>query len=174
MLLQVKFASVCFAMKKIEVYGRKYSILIGLKLVAFSLLVLSLAYSVHGEGKLILIEKIAATLALFGVFAGFSFSLSPIIALLVSDLFPSKIRGRALGTSALFSYLSGVLVSFTFLSAQEMFGLSAPFALYFIWTFMSIIFVLIAIPETAGKSPHEIHLELEQMWRMITWSKLGK
>ena len=111
-----------------------------------------------------ILAKISATVAVFGVAAGYSISFGPLVWLIVSEIFPSSIRGRALGASSICSYASAALVSYTFLTVQQTYGLAIPFAFYFLLTVLSIIFADIAIPETAGKTPKDIHLELERTW----------
>jgi hypothetical protein len=79
-------------------------------------------------------------------------------------LFPSAVRGRSLAGSTITSYASAAIVSYTFLSFQKSFGLAVPFGLYFILTTFSIIFTVLAIPDTANMTSEEIMLRLETMW----------
>jgi MFS family permease len=135
-----------------------------MRIIALSLFVLALAYALYGGEKMTILAKISATVAVFGVAAGYSISFGPLVWLIVSEIFPSSIRGRALGASSICSYASAALVSYTFLTVQQTYGLAIPFAFYFLLTVLSIIFADIAIPETAGKTPKDIHLELERTW----------
>ena len=136
-----------------------------MRIIALSLFVLALAYALYGGEKMTILAKISATVAVFGVAAGYSISFGPLVWLIVSEIFPSSIRGRALlGASSICSYASAALVSYTFLTVQQTYGLAIPFAFYFLLTVLSIIFADIAIPETAGKTPKDIHLELERKW----------
>ncbi len=187
----VKFLTTCLVIYKIEYIagGRRYLLISGLSLIAFSLLLLTFAYLGEGgfvdvdeltddysnttdgvndnekdeDGKFE-IEKIAAMVGVFGVAIGYAMSFGPLVWLLVSEIFPSSIRGRALGGSTIISYLSAILVSYTFLTGQEMFGPSIPFAIYCLLTILSIIFAILLIPDTAGKTPFTIHTELKRMW----------
>ena len=135
-----------------------------MRIIALSLFVLALAYALYGREKMTILAKISATVAVFGVAAGYSISFGPLVWLIVSEFFPSSIRGRALGASSICSYASAALVSYTFLTVQQTYGLAIPFAFYFLLTVLSIIFADIVIPETAGKTPKDIHLELERTW----------
>lgn len=92
------------------------------------------------------------------------FSFGPLVWLLVSELFHSSIRGRALGASTIITYLAGAIVSNSFLTVQDTFGEWVPFVIYCILTFLSIIFVALAIPETSNKDPESIHVELTSLW----------
>ena len=69
-----------------------------------------------------LFGKIIATLSVFGVAGGYSLSFGPLVWLMVSELFPSSIRGRALGLSTIISYAAASLVSLTFLTGRSFFN----------------------------------------------------
>lgn len=159
----VKFLTVCYAINRVEVYGRRYLLLRGMTTIAISLFVLCITYAVGGDDEISRVGKMFATLAVFGVAAGYSLSFGPLVWLIVSELFPSSIRGRALGGSTICSYASASLVSYTFLTGQ-LIGLYFPFAIYCLLTILSIYFSFRYIPDTGGKSPEEIHKELEDVW----------
>lgn len=163
-----KFATTCLVILKIEKIGRKFLLLSGMSVIALSLLMLTIAYmendNVDGEHRIPLTGKIIATIGVFGVAVGYAMSFGPLVWLLVSELFPSSIRGRALGGSTVLTYLSASVVSYTFLSGQDIFGPSIPFAIYFVLTMLSIVFAHLSITETAEKTPDVIHAELECMW----------
>eukprot|EP01083_Nonionella_stella_P098564 277206_1 len=175
-----KFATTCLVILKIEKIGRKLLLLSGMSVIALSLLLLIIAYSseggrmenddVDGDGEhhIPLTGKIIATIGVFGVAIGYAMSFGPLTWLLVSELFPSSIRGRALGGTTVLTYLSASVVSYTFLSGQDIFGPSIPFAVYFILTMLSIVFAHVSITETADKTPDVIHAELERMWSSNT------
>lgn len=195
----VKFLTTCVVIYKIEYVagGRRNFLLCGLTMIAFSLVLLTVAYLgegafVHviamdgadnytdmdadadvdanhddnedGSNEKLLIEKIAAMMGVFGVAIGYAISLGPLTWLLVSEIFPSSIRGRALGGTTILTNLSAILVSYTFLTGQEIFGPSIPFAIYCLLTILSVVFAVAFIPDTAGKTPCMIHMELERMW----------
>jgi len=161
----VKFLVTCFVIWKIEEFGRRFLLMFGMSIIAISLLFVSIAYSIEAEEEnMSLSVKIVAVIGVCGVATGYACSFGPLTWLLVSELFPSSVRGRALGASTIISYLAGALVSFTFLSGQSMFGEAVPFFIYFVLTFLSIGFVFVAIPDTAGKDPLSIQDEIIQMW----------
>lgn len=85
--------------------------------------------------------------------------------LITSELFPSSIRGRALGFATVITYCAAGLVSRTFLSLQDGIGLAATFSLYWIVTAVSIGFVCFGVPDTGGdRTPEEIDREMNEMW----------
>mmetsp|Transcript_12602 Transcript_12602/g.23641 ORF Transcript_12602/g.23641 Transcript_12602/m.23641 type:complete len:509 (-) Transcript_12602:96-1622(-) len=159
----VKFLTVCYAIKKVEVYGRRYLLLRGMTIIATSLFVLFLVYAIGGDEDISRVGKFCATLAVFGIAAGYSLSFGPLVWLIVSELFPSSIRGRALGGSTICSYVSASVVSYTFLTGQ-LIGMYFPFAIYGLLTMFAIYFTYRYIPDTVGKSANDIHAELEEFW----------
>lgn len=161
----LKFFTTCFVIWKIEKFGRRTLLLLGLSIITVSLLLLTIAFSFQREDEdLPMATKILALIGIFGVAGGYACSFGPLTWLLVSELFPTSIRGRALGGSSIISYCAGAIVSYSFLSVQKSFGPSAPFIIYLILTVLSIGFAYVAIPDTAGKDADFIQLELEKRW----------
>ncbi len=170
---QFKFTTVCYTLKKVDDYGRKHFILVGMCMIAVSLFILALTTAINEEGNVNMFWKIISTIGVFGVASGYSLSFGPLVWLIVSEIFPNSIRGRGLGLSSICSYASAALVSYTFLSVQKAYGPSIPFAIYFLLTLFSVIFADIAIPETNRKEPEDIHTELEETW-LLTSNKKGR
>ena len=160
----VKFTVTCIVIWKVERIGRRKLLIFGMSLIAASLLLLTLVYSINDLNNQSLVGKVVATISVFGVAAGYAASFGPMVWLLVSELFPSTVRGRALAGSTIISYAAAALVSYTFLSFQKNFGLAVPFGLYFVLTTLSIAFTVLAIPDTASMTSEEIMLRLEAMW----------
>ncbi len=161
----LKFCVTCYVILKIEQFGRRFLLLLGMSIIAVSLLLLTFAFSSQDEdGNLSKSAQITAVFGIFGVAGGYAASFGPLTWLFVSELFPSSIRGRALGLSTIITYLAGALVSYTFLSVQNWFEASVPFAIYFILTLISIGFAFVGIPDTAGKDPKSIQSDMETMW----------
>ena len=158
----------CSVIWKIEHFGRRNLLLLGLCIMAISLFLLTIAYtSIDEYYGMTTMSKWIATIGVFGVAAGFSFSFGPLTWLLVSELFPATIRGRALGASTIITYMAGSLVSYTFLTFQRYFSAATPFGIYCVLTSLSIAFSCLAIPDTGSKDPVVIAKEIENMafWR---------
>ena len=94
-------------------------------------------------------------------------SFGPLTWLLTSELFPTEIRGRALGASTIVTYLCASFVTRTFLSAQSVLGPSKVFAIYGMITISGIVFAYLAIPDTGDKTVDQIEVALQNMywWR---------
>ena len=169
----IKFGITCFVIWRIEFIGRRSLLLGGLITIALSTLALSITFwhqEKHGQNEYM--NSVSATIALVGmvgVAAGYAASFAPLTWLLISELFHTKFRGRALGSSTIITYLSAAMVSFFFLSVQKQFGPSVPFTIYFVVSVVSTIFAALAVPDTGGKDPDEIEVYMKTMrfWRWI-------
>lgn len=93
--------------------------------------------------------------ALIYVF-GFAIGLGPILWVLLSEIYPLRIRGKAMGLALFANWLFNYLISLTFLSLLEKLGLSGAFILYAFISVLCFIFIYFFIPETKGKSLEEI------------------
>jgi len=160
----VKFIITCCVIWKIDHFGRRPLLHFGMCTITLSLFMLFIAYgSINDDGDMSSWGKYIAILGIFGVVAGYAGSFGPLTWLLVSELFPSNIRGRALGGATICSHLSAALVTNTFLSWQSSMGSSVPFAIYCVLTALSMAFAYVAMPETGGKTFDEIANEMDQM-----------
>jgi len=97
---------------------------------------------------------------LVGVFAVylacFSLSYGPICWIIVSEIFPTAIRGRAMSISIFSLWTGCTLVAQTFPSLLEAIGPSWTFWLYAMTTPVAFLFVLYLVPETKGMSLEQI------------------
>ena len=108
--------------------------------------------------------NINATLILIGILgfiACFAFSLGPVMWVLLSELYPIKYRGLAIGVIAFINSLISSLVQLIFPWELSNLGNALTF---FIFGSISLIgfFVLLKIlPETKGKSLEELELKIQ-------------
>jgi MFS family permease len=170
----VKFLVTVIVIWKIEQTGRRLLLLIGMCIIAVGLFLLTIAFGAvdvsdaqDGELQDKANGLIYALPGVLLVVSGYSMSFGPLTWLLTSELFPTEIRGRALGASTIVTYGTAAVVTSTFLTAQEMFGPSAVFGFYLLVTLVGLVFAFTAISETKGKSEAEIEQDLDQMlwWR---------
>ncbi len=92
--------------------------------------------------------------------AFFAFGMGPGPWLIISEIFPTKVRGRAasIATSTLWS--GALLVTFTFLSLVNLLKLWGTFAIYGALSFVCLAYVWKAVPETKGRTLEQI----EEAW----------
>ncbi|KFQ29058.1 Solute carrier family 2, facilitated glucose transporter member 12, partial [Merops nubicus] len=92
--------------------------------------------------------------------AAFSIGLGPMSWLVLSEIFPGGIRGRAMALTSSMNWGINLLISLTFLTVTELIGLSWVCFIYTIMSLASLVFVIVFIPETKGCSLEQISMEL--------------
>jgi sugar porter (SP) family MFS transporter len=146
------------AMWLIDRVGRRPLLLVGIAGMVVTLGVLGLAF--HMAGKTGALAWLAVVSMMVYV-ASFAISLGPIFWLLISEIYPLKIRSSAEGLAAAFNWGSNLLVSLTFLTLLQMMGPTSTFWLYGLFAVAAWIFSYRQVPETKGKTLEEI----EEFWR---------
>jgi MFS family permease len=91
----------------------------------------------------------------------FALSLGPVTWVVVSEIFPTHIRGRAMSIATFAIWGSNAVVGQTFPWLLENLGSAGPFWLYAIIVAPALLLVLKVIPETKGKTLEEI----ESYWK---------
>ncbi len=105
---------------------------------------------------------------ILGYMASFALSVGPVTWVILSEIFPTKIRGRAMAVAAICLWVANYVVSQTFPMMNEntwlieKFNRAFPFWIYGSMCAVLVIFVLLFVPETKGKTLEEI----EKHWRM--------
>ncbi|XP_018523074.1 solute carrier family 2, facilitated glucose transporter member 10 [Lates calcarifer] len=99
-------------------------------------------------------------LCMMAVVSAYSVGFGPMTWLLLSEIFPAAVRGRAFAFTNCFNWAANLLVTFTFLNAVDMIGLSRIFLLYGMTAVAAGIFFYFMLPETKGKTLEEIDKEL--------------
>ncbi|GAB6118970.1 sugar porter family MFS transporter [Dysgonomonas termitidis] len=134
--------------------GRKVLLLCGCAGMILSLLYLIYTFivpSANGIGALI------AVLCYIGFFAA---SLAPVMWVVTSEIYPSRIRGTAMSVSTGISWLCTFLTVQFFPWILNNLGGSIAFGIFAAFSVVAFIFILVYIPETKGKSLEQIEKEL--------------
>jgi MFS family permease len=102
-------------------------------------------------------------LVLFGIIgfvAAFAVSLGPVMWVLFSELFPNRVRGIAISFVGLIN--SGVSFGVQLVFPWELatFGSATTFLLYGLFAAVGLVFVVMVVPETKGRSLEELEAEL--------------
>ena len=93
--------------------------------------------------------------------ACFAFGLGPIFWLLISEIYPLKVRGTAMSTVTVTNWTMNLIVAVTFLSLVSLIGQAFTFWLYGLIAIGAWFFFYKLVPETKGKTLEEI----EVFWR---------
>jgi SP family xylose:H+ symportor-like MFS transporter len=91
--------------------------------------------------------------------ASFMMSWGPICWVLISEIFPNKIRGRAVAVAVVAQWAANYFISSTYPSMMEFSG-AFTYGFYGVMSLISFIFVWKMVPETKGKSLEKI----ENIW----------
>lgn len=155
----VNFLFTIIAIKTVDKYGRKPLMVIGALGMSVAMFALGFVFFAKASGTLALICMMVYV-------AGFAMSWGPITWVLLSEIFPNKIRGRAMAIAVAAQWIANYLVSWTFPMMDENAYLTSLFNhgfAYWIYGLMALIamfFVLKYVPETKNKTLEE----LEGLW----------
>ena len=139
--------------------GRKPLMLIGFTGMGLSLLAVGLAAYYHQTATWVLVFVLS-------YIACFAISVGPVTWVILSEIFPTRIRGRAMAIATVCLWLANYVVTQTFTIMKEdqwlveQFHYGFPYWIYAAFCAVSVIFVARYIPETKGKTLEEI----ERSW----------
>ncbi|XP_028253070.1 solute carrier family 2, facilitated glucose transporter member 12 isoform X2 [Parambassis ranga] len=104
--------------------------------------------------------KWASLISLLVYVAAFSISLGPMVYVVLSEIFPMGVRGRAVSVVSAVNWATNLLISMTFLTITEKIGVPNVMFLYSAMSFVLLVFVILCVPETKGRTLEEISKEL--------------
>ena len=151
----INFAFTFVAIGFVDKAGRRLLLLIGTAVQAISLGLVGWMFHTGQNGLPLL-------LCVIGFIAAFAMALGPVGWLFCSEVFPNKIRGRAMSLAALTVWISCFIVAQTFpmLNDSTAIGPAITFWIYGGVSLFAFLFVLAAVPETKGRTLEQI----EKMW----------
>jgi len=135
--------------------GRKPLMMIGSAGMGISLAAMGLAAYLQSTGLWML-------LFILGYIACFALSVGPVTWVILSEIFPTRIRGRAMAVATVCLWIANYLVSQTFPMMDEnpwlvaTFHRGFPFWLYGAFCVVLLLCVWRLVPETKGKSLEQI------------------
>lgn len=141
------------AIYTVDRLGRKTLMLIGSIGLAGIYTLLGLSYFFEFKGVLMIVFVVLA----IGFYA---MSLGPVTWVLLSEIFPNKVRGVAMAVCTAALWIASFLLTYTFPFLNSGLGTGGTFLLYAIICFCGFLFVWRRIPETKGKSLEELEKEL--------------
>jgi SP family galactose:H+ symporter-like MFS transporter len=100
-----------------------------------------------------------ALVGLMAYVAAFAISLGPIFWLIISEIYPLRIRGRAMSVATVTNWLANLLITFTFPLMIAAIGPSATFWIYAAIGVIGFFFCWSLVPETKGRTLEEIEKE---------------
>lgn len=104
----------------------------------------------------------ATLLCLMAFVGAFSFGFGPVTWLVLSEIYPVQIRGRAFAFCNSFNWGSNLLTSLSFLHLIGAIGLSWTFLLYGLTAALGLGFIYAFVPETKGQTLAEIDQQFQK------------
>ncbi len=144
------------AILTVDKWGRKPLLITGSIGMAIGMFAISFLASQNIIGVTTLVFIILYT-------ASFMMSWGPICWVLISEIFPNKIRGQAVAISVAFQWIANYVISSTYPAMMEYSG-ALTYGFYGLMAVLSALFVWKMVPETKGKSLEE----MENIWETAT------
>ena len=148
------------AVLSVDHFGRKPLQIIGALVMAVSMISLGVDFWLGGQGMVALVCMLVYT-------AGFAVSWGPVTWVLLSEIFPNQIRGKAMAVAVAAQWIANYLVSWSFPILDDNPYLVAHFKhgfAYWIYGVMSVLAALFMwrfVPETKGRTLEQ----MEGLWR---------
>ncbi len=137
------------AMNKIDKWGRKSLMLAGASGLAVIYLFLGGAFYFDLKGMVVLLLVVAAI-------AIYAMTLAPVTWVVLSEIFPTKVRGAAMALSTFALWTACFILTYTFPLMNEALGTSGTFWVYGLICAAGFWFILKNLPETKHKTLEEI------------------
>ena len=133
--------------------GRRPLMLFGSAALALIYFIMGWCYhgGVQGWPMLVLV------LAAIGCYA---MSLAPVTWVVISEIFPNRIRGAAMSVTVTSLWLACFLLTYTFPLLNAKLGSAGTFWLYGAFCVAGFIFIFLKLPETKGKTLEQLEKDL--------------
>ncbi|ASB51144.1 MFS transporter [Alkalitalea saponilacus] len=141
------------AMGTVDRWGRRKLMLLGSGVLALIYMVLGAFYFFGVTGWAVLLIVVMAI-------AVYAMSLAPITWVVLSEIFPNRIRGVAMAVATLSLWTASALLVLTFPFLNSAFGASGTFWIYGVICVAGFIYIYRVLPETKGKTLEEIEKDL--------------
>jgi sugar porter (SP) family MFS transporter len=149
----VMVLSVFITIFTVDKFGRKNLLLIGTSSMAFLYLLIGYSFYVDQGGWVVVFLVLANVMF-------YSFTLAPLLWVVLSEIFPTRIRGAAMSIAALAHWVGNFTLTYSFPTIKENLGWANNFWLYGIICAIGFVVLYIVLPETKGKSLEQIEREL--------------
>ncbi|MCL2658959.1 MAG: D-xylose transporter XylE [Acidobacteriaceae bacterium] len=143
----------------VDRFGRRPLQIIGALVMAASMFVLGSNFWLGGKGMIALASMLVYT-------AGFAVSWGPVTWVLLSEIFPNQIRGKAMALAVAAQWIANYIVSWTFPILDknpylaDRFNHGFAYWIYGVMGILAAVFVAKVVPETKGRSLEQ----MEAIW----------
>ena len=141
------------AIGTVDKFGRKILMLIGSAGLTVTYALVGISFYLDKTGFVVVFLTVTAI-------AFYLFSLAPIVWVLLSEIFPNRIRGAAMSIAVFSLWVGCFTLSYSFPALNRALGSARTFWLYGLICAAGFTFVLLVLPETKGKSLEDIERDL--------------
>jgi SP family xylose:H+ symportor-like MFS transporter len=148
------------AILTVDRLGRKLLQIIGALVMALAMFALGGAFALQIKGVL-------ALLCMLLYIAGFAVSWGPVVWVLLSEIFPNQVRGKAMAVAVAAQWIANFLVSWTFPILNDnpyllnAFHHGFAYWIYGVMSLFAALFMWKLVPETKGRTLEQ----MEKLWR---------
>jgi SP family sugar porter-like MFS transporter len=143
------------AMFVVDKQGRRSLMLLGTAGLALIYLIIAAGYYFNFGGTFMLLTVVTAI-------AIYCLTLAPITWVLLSEIFPNRIRGHAMSVATFALWLACAVLTITFPLLNKYLGTSGTFLLYASICILGFFYMHAKLPETKCKSLEQIEKELTE------------
>jgi len=141
------------AMATVDRFGRRGLMLVGAGGLAVIYAILGTGYFAQSRGVHMLVLVVSAI-------ACYAMTLAPVTWVIISEIFPNRIRGAAVSVAVVSLWIGCTALTFTFPLLKRGLGAHGAFWLYGAICVIGFVVILGRLPETKGKSLEQIEREL--------------
>jgi sugar porter (SP) family MFS transporter len=149
----VNMAFTFVALGVVDRRGRRPLMLFGAAGLAVVYTAMAVCYHGHVQGWPMLMLVLAAI-------ACYSMSLAPVTWVVISEIFPNRIRGAAMAIAVAALWLACFILTYTFPILNAKLGAAGTFSLYAAICVLGFIFICFKLPETKNKTLEQIEKDL--------------
>lgn len=141
------------ALFTVEKLGRRTLILMGAGGLAGLYLILGACYYFNVNGIFMVIVCVCAI-------ACYAMTLGPVTWVLISEIFPNKVRAAGVAAATLFLWFGSFTLTMSFPSLNSSLGTYGTFWIYSAICVAALIYFIFCLPETKGRSLEQLEKEL--------------
>jgi sugar porter (SP) family MFS transporter len=149
------------AIRLLDRTGRRPLLLGGTTGMAVGMLVVALTFAISGSQ----LHGGSAYIAIAGLLlytGSFAIGLGPVFWLLISEIYPVKIRGQAMSVATMANWGANFVVTVSFLTLLSAIGNAGTFFLFAGLSIVALTYFRLQVPETKNRSLQDIERDLDQ------------
>jgi MFS transporter, SP family, xylose:H+ symportor len=154
----VNLVFVFVALFTVDHLGRKPLMLFGA--LGLAVIYIGIGYCYHLKGGGSTVPPAIFLGLVLAAIATYSMSLAPVTWVLISEIFPNRIRGTAMSIAVGFLWIACFILTYTFPIFKTLLGVSVTFWIYAVICFVGFGVLLGKLPETKGKTLEQIEKDL--------------